>query len=80
MPTVRRRQLWQCLNAKVNRGVIYCAKGVRLTSLSPSVSLELARKGDPLVLTKCQGCLYYDEMGKPLTPSERGWHCIPQLA
>jgi len=69
-----RRQVWQCLNAKVVNEKIRCAAGHSL-SAKPDGELEvrLARRGEPLELSLCQACPDYNEMGPALKTDERGW-------
>lgn len=71
-----KRSLYQCGNAKIKDGEIYCSKGRRLSSSSVSGNIKLSRlaQGDPLEVSVCQGCTLYEEMGPKLRPAERGWY------
>jgi len=72
MPKVK-RSLYQCLQAKVKDGIVYCGKGHQLSYTN--LILKLVR-GAPLELAVCQECPDYDEMGPPVPKGERGWMMI----
>lgn len=68
------RSLYQCLNAKVHGGIIYCAKGHRLGSQgNGTINILGLARGMPLVFKVCQQCADYDEMGFPVERHDRGW-------
>jgi hypothetical protein len=67
--------LYECFHAKVKGERIYCEEGLILSPTSVDGSLEIKRlaRGEPLRIRICQGCRYFDRMGPPLSPEERGW-------
>ena len=69
-----KRSLYQCFNAKV-LGDIYCSEGHRLSEMTKDgrVLLRRLERGAPLVMSACQGCFDYSEMGIPLVSQDRGW-------
>ncbi len=63
------RSLYQCFNAKVKGEKVSCAK-------EHDIGLNRYRalsRGAPLIITQCQTCLDYDEMGEPVEKADRGW-------
>lgn len=76
---MRKRSLYQCLNAKVLGDKIYCSKGHKLGGVKGG-RLDVLRliRGEPLELSICQDCPDYDEMGPPVPKEERGWANLEQ--
>ena len=68
---LRKRQLYQCFNAKVGIEHIYCSEGHELPPAARA--LRCLERGDPLEPTVCQKCNDYDKMGPPLYKADRGW-------
>lgn len=71
-----KRNLYQCLNAKVLGDKIYCAKGHALFPHSDLPLVENIKRlirGAPLELSSCQDCPDYLEMGPSIPKGERGW-------
>jgi len=70
-----KRSLYQCLEAKVKKDRIRCAKGHSLSKMSNDGTIPVLRlaRGEPLELAVCQNCNAYDEMGGPVAPEDRGW-------
>ena len=68
------RSLYQCSHAIVEQGDrIRCAKGCTLGMHNDgSMSAMPLHRGQPLELTICQTCDYYDEMGPPVEAKDRG--------
>ena len=72
---VEKRSLYQCANARVKSGRIYCAAGYRLEVRGEDGKIPIQRliRGAPLVMQPCQTCEKYDEMGPPVPKEKRGW-------
>lgn len=69
------RSLYQCGNARVEGHRIYCKAGHSLHALSDDGSISIVRleRRDPLVLTVCQGCPDFDDIGPRVNKRQRGW-------
>lgn len=68
------RSLYQCFHAKVIGEKVHCAKGHKLPSNAGAFSTYWAlAHGAPLIMSCCQNCNDYDEMGPPIPANERGW-------
>lgn len=67
-----RRSLYQCFNARVFDGHIYCARGYKLVKYG-QINIERLQRGSPLELTICQNCPDFDYMGEPTAREDRGW-------
>ncbi len=65
-----KRQLYQCLNAKVKTDTILCSKGHDLGRVKTLNDIKI---GKPLELTVCEDCWDFDYMGPPVTKKYRGW-------
>ena len=72
---MKKLTLYECFHARVKSDRIYCDAGLALSPSLVDGSLDIKRlaRGEPLEIRICQGCLYFDRMGPPLTPEERGW-------
>ena len=64
------RSLYQCLNAKVKGEILQCSKGHEFPLVAATKALA---RGAPLIMSCCQNCEDYDEMGPPVPAGERGW-------
>lgn len=65
--------LYDCQNARVKGKCIYCAKGVNL-SPEDTVNLDMAARGEPLVMPACQQCQEFELAAEDfIKPIERGW-------
>ena len=70
------RSLYDCAHAKNIYGIrIMCAKGKILDHRCHDGCIDpnRAARGERLELRICQQCEYYEEMGDPLPPEEKGW-------
>jgi len=70
------RSLYECFHARVKGGRIYCAKGHRFYGLggrNGTLKVERLARGEPLVMSACQGCADFESMGEPVPAEERGW-------
>lgn len=70
------RSLYDCFHARVKGKSIYCEKGHRFCENSGgngSISIDRLARGNPLILSICQGCPDFAVIGEPLLPEERGW-------
>jgi len=69
-----KRSLYQCSNARVKGKEIYCKMGRDLSAVSISGNIGIGQliSGNPMEITICQDCLYYDEMGPPIPRNEMG--------
>ncbi len=67
--------LYDCANARVKGECIYCDKGVSLsTDGNGTVSLDMAARGEPLVMPECQECQEFEMAAESfIKPIERGW-------
>ena len=72
---MKKLTLYECFHAKVRSDRIYCDAGLTLSPTSVDGTLDIKRlaRGEPLAISICQGCVYFDSMGPPLSPEERGW-------
>ena len=70
-----KKSLYDCLEAKVSVGEIYCAKGHVFTRLHPdNIPITLLARGAPLKYTICQDCPDFNPHdGPPVPKSEKGW-------
>jgi len=75
MKETKKLTLYECFHARVNSDRIYCGAGLHLSPTSNDGGLDIQRlaRGEPLAISICQGCRYFDSMGPPLSPEERGW-------
>lgn len=62
------RSLYDCMHAKVNGDVIYCAK--KAIKLDDTHNLAI---GDVLINSNCQMCSFFDPCGEMIPKKERGW-------
>ena len=70
------RSLYDCFHARVKGKSIYCEKGHRFcenSSGNGAISIDRLARGNPLILSICQGCPDFDCMGPPVPPEEKGW-------
>lgn len=70
------RSLYECFHAKVKGKRIYCAKGHPLQDKGErngSVNIERLARGEPLIMSICQDCADFENMGGPLFSEECGW-------
>jgi len=72
---MKKLTLYECFHARVKSDRIYCDAGLALSPTSVDGSLDIKRlaRGEPLAIRICQGCPYFERMGPPLSPKERGW-------
>ena len=75
-----RVSLYECLNARVKNGEIYCRKNHRLSrSVCSTVPLKSLQRGKPLVFATCKNCPDFCSMGGPVPEEERGWTKLVNL-
>jgi hypothetical protein len=72
---MKKLTLYECFHARVRGDRIYCDAGLNLSPTSVDGTLDVRRlaRGEPLAMSICQGCVYFERMGPPLSPDERGW-------
>jgi hypothetical protein len=70
---MQKRSLYQCSNARVKEGRIYCARGIPLPGSGGIIHIRSLISGKPLEFGVCQQCESYDEMGPPVPVDDRGW-------
>lgn len=74
MPKENQVSLYQCFNARVGHGRIYCAKGHRLgLACDGMLDVERLAWGAPLEFKICQDCPDFSGMGDAIPAEERGW-------
>jgi hypothetical protein len=75
MREAKKRTLYECSHARVKGDRIYCQKGHRLLKKSEDGSVGIGRlsSGKQLAFQACQDCPDFDEMGSPVSSSEKGW-------
>lgn len=74
------RSLYQCANAKfpkTGEGRLICSEGHELPL---SAGAKGVNRGAPLIISGCQQCGDYDEMGPPVPADERGWLKVEESA
>jgi hypothetical protein len=65
--------LYDCAHARVKGACIYCDKGVSLSN-DGTVNLDMAARGEPLVMPVCQQCEEFELAAEEfIKPIERGW-------
>jgi len=72
---MKKLTLYECSHARVRSDSIYCDAGLPLSpgTVAGSLGIKRLARGEPLAIRICQGCRYFDRMGPPLLPEERGW-------
>jgi hypothetical protein len=66
-----KRTLYECSHARVHKYRVICEKGYTISE--KDIEIRHLAKGQPLAMTTCQTCEYFDRMGPPVPKNERGW-------
>lgn len=75
-----KRTLYECSHAKVKSKLevpfdsfIYCDLNIPIGNKYGRMNIQRLARGEPLEIKVCQKCLFFNRMGDPVKPEDRGW-------